>query len=273
MAILVLWMIAIEKRATDWMLPKKASEQVLIPIDLSEKPRDEDSQSRRIVETEQGESTKTPEKEAYLGKQNQTVSRETVSRGGKISSGAPKAPSQKRATSQSLRTGKGATLSHLGVPLFSKDSLNALTRPQPEQPRWASDGASVNVPRDYIDGVKESERTALNTREYIFFGYFQRIRERLDLAWTSTLRARLEKLYRRGRRLASEQDLKTRTWVTLDAQGKVVRVRLIEESGVLDLDEAAVAAFNDAGPFPNPPKGLINEQGQIELHWDFVLRN
>jgi TonB family protein len=271
-------MILIEKRTADWMISKPDTRQTLVPIEIAEKNApSEDEKSQRIVETEQVAPSQVAPKDAYLGKQNQWVTRETVSRGGKTAASGTSASKSRTSSVSKNAPEKGAqrsrTLSHLGVPLFSLDSIRSPTQAEPEKPRWASDGAGGDVPKDYIDGVKESERTALNTREYIFFGYFQRIRNRLDVAWTSSLRARLEKLYRRGRRLASAQDHKTRTWVTLDSVGKVVRVRLVEESGVLDLDEAAIAAFNDAGPFPNPPKGLVDERGQIELHWDFVLRN
>ena len=39
-----------------------------------------------------------------------------------------------------------------------------------------------------------------------------------------------------------------------------------------DLDEAAIRAFNRAGPFPNPPNGLLQETGSVDIRWDFILR-
>jgi protein TonB len=80
-------------------------------------------------------------------------------------------------------------------------------------------------------------------------------------------------MYRAGRQLASDQDHITRTRVMLDARGHVLRVELIEPSGVVHLDDAAVEAFNKAGPFPNPPKGLISADGSVEILWDFVLKS
>ena len=140
--------------------------------------------------------------------------------------------------------------------------------------RWAPQpGVGDGVPSDYIKGLTESETTALNTREYVFFGYFQRIRERLDMAWSGLLREQVEKVYRRGRQLASDHEYTTRTMVTLNDSGKVVRVQLIEASGAMDLDEAAVQAFNKAGPFPNPPQGLMAGNMTVEIRWDFVVRN
>jgi protein TonB len=125
---------------------------------------------------------------------------------------------------------------------------------------------------EYVKGLKESDVTALNTREYVFFGFFQRIRERLDLAWSRLLYDHLSRIARQGRMIASERDHTTRLLVVMNAEGKITRVQVLEESGTFDLDDAAVKAFNQAGPFPNPPKGLVDSSGSIEIRWDFILR-
>jgi protein TonB len=39
----------------------------------------------------------------------------------------------------------------------------------------------------------------------------------------------------------------------------------------MDLDSAAVEAFRQAAPFPNPPKGMVEADGTIKIRWDFVL--
>ena len=67
-------------------------------------------------------------------------------------------------------------------------------------------------------------------------------------------------------------DYTTKTLVTLNARGDIVRVQLLEQSGTTDLDQAAVDALNKAGPYPNPPKGLINGSGEVQIRWDFILR-
>jgi protein TonB len=121
--------------------------------------------------------------------------------------------------------------------------------------------------------LKQSEKTALNTREYMFFGYYQRIRERLDRAWVPILREKLVRFYRSGRQLASDMDHTTKVVVTLNQLGEIVRVQVVSESGNNDLDDAAIKAFNRAGPFPNPPRGMVGNTGQIEIPWEFVLKS
>ena len=31
-------------------------------------------------------------------------------------------------------------------------------------------------------------------------------------------------------------------------------------------------AFQQAGPFPNPPKGMLDADGFVRIRWDFILK-
>ena len=124
----------------------------------------------------------------------------------------------------------------------------------------------------YIQGMKEGEVSALNTKEFVFFSYFNRVRKQLDQAWQPILKENIARIFKGGRKLASHSDFVTRTKVTLNKKGEIVRVQLLEESGTHDLDQAAIDALNKAGPYPNPPKGLVDAAGLVEIRWDFVLK-
>ncbi len=286
LAVVAGWMVVLGKRTATKLTDISQDGHVPVPVDIIEVPKTPDSTRNRMVQTETSAKSANASPDAFLGEKTQTVDRETVSRSQMVNTGrgsvkpaqtSKASPGSATPSSQSPFKAPGKTiLSNLGVPVFRVPGPASESLKQEERarsPNWASAGAGKEVPSDYIQGINEGDRTALNTREYMFFGYFQRIRSRLDVAWSSTLRQKLEKMYRKGRRIASDKEFKTRTWVVLDEKGSVIKVRLMEESGVYDLDDAAIAAFNEAGPFPNPPKGLINERGQVEVHWDFVLRN
>ena len=77
--------------------------------------------------------------------------------------------------------------------------------------------------------------------------------------------------YRQGRTIASAKDRVTQVLVTLNPEGELVKVEVLTQSGVMDLDSAAVEAFRQAAPFPNPPKGMVEADGTIKIRWDFVL--
>jgi protein TonB len=164
-------------------------------------------------------------------------------------------------------------LGNLGVAMLPSQRPNDAEAqklgPQEDDRRWAT---ASQAPQDFVPGVKEGDRTALNTKEYVFFGYFQRIRARLDHAWVPILRAKLTRFYRAGRQLASEMDYRTRVLVYLNSKGEIIRVQMVSESGATDLDDSAISAFNEAGPFPNPPKGIIDRNGEIQIPWEFVLK-
>jgi outer membrane biosynthesis protein TonB len=46
----------------------------------------------------------------------------------------------------------------------------------------------------------------------------------------------------------------------------------MDTSGIKELDDAAIESFNDAGPFPNPPKGLVVD-GKVTIEWGFVVKS
>ncbi len=231
-----------------------------------------DNLHKQIVQSKRGDETDTAKPEAFLSDKNRVVKEQTVTKSGPSVFDSPqKAKAREKQEDQAQAREKDkptVALRDLGVPLF---------RDAAEKPRDRPDFAPLDQPgqkpgEDYVKGINEANETALNTREYIFFSYFKRIREQLDLAWRPILRTQLEKVYRQGRYIASDREHKTRTLVTLNDRGEIVRVQVLEESGTRDLDSAAVQAFNRAGPFPNPPRGLINGKREIEIQWDFILR-
>jgi TonB family protein len=221
---------------------------------------------RQIVQTDPGEKVEKAPDQALLGEQNQRVDRQSVSRERQIQMGRTQQASRSKATAKQELADlmKEKPLARFGVPIMPSPSVQA-----PQADQWAEQGKSA---QDYVKGIRESDRTLLNTKEFVFYGYFQRIRERLDRAWVPILRERLVRYYRTGRQLAADMDHTTRVLVVLNPGGEIVKVRVMSESGVQDLDDAAVKAFNAAGPFPNPPRGITNANGEIEIPWEFVLK-
>lgn len=266
-------------RPTTWI---ELETSPLDPKELAKRLREEQAR-KQIVQTDRGQIVQQAVPDAFLGEKNQKVDRETVSKEHKIAMAQPRPPTpskshEKAPPEKAERTGDRnqaevkaeRVLSRLGAPILPMARLGTTLPPDfDDNHHWADYG---NLPHDYVRGLKESERTALNTKEYVFYGYFQRIRERLDRAWVPILRERLVKMYRVGRQLASDMDHITQVMVVLNPQGEIVRVQVMSESGTRDLDDAAVRAFNQAGPFPNPPKGIVDPNGEIQIPWQFILK-
>lgn len=262
-------LLFLSQRAAHPVKPLTWIELDPLPKRALKKPNDHEH--HQIVQTESGRRVKEAADDAYLGAQNQVVDSQSVSKEKTIVMGHKPAQPQVGLPTREEAQPQAVPLSHFGVPIKpqSKDWKEAVLKER-EETNWASQGT---LPQDFVKGVRESERTALNTKEFVYYGYYQRIRERLDRAWVPILREKLLRMYRTGRRLASDMDHTTRLIVILNARGEITRVNVLSESGTLDLDDAAVKAFNRAGPFPNPPKGIADASGEIQIPWNFILKN
>lgn len=248
------------------------------PPDLAKEQ--EAAKKMQIVQSERAENDVAPKDAKFLGERSQTVQEETRAKNVDLF--------QKGSAAQKMG-GKGQALS-------LKDLAPAKTIAPPtqreidgfkkEQEKMAKaetgDGRPVGeetpgaATNDYLKDTKDSNRTMLNTKEFVYYSYYHRIRQKLEVAWNSKLRATLGSYsngMNGGRQLASEKNYVTGVIVVLDRNGKVTGVQMLERSGAHDLDQAAVDAFNEAGPFPDPPTGLVDEKGEIKIRWDFILQS
>lgn len=195
--------------------------------------------------------------------------------GSKVAQKSAENPAQEKPESQKKQALQGLEKLALPIPGLSDLTPSATRHNQPHTAsHLASESGDLTdqVAGEYVKGVEAGSETLLNTREYVFFTYFKRVKERLDQAWNMSLHAQLERYFRRGRQLASEHEYVTQLFVTLNHDGGVERLQILTPSGTKDLDEAAVKAFDKAGPFPNPPRGLLNQNRQFVLRWEFILR-
>ena len=125
-------------------------------------------------------------------------------------------------------------------------------------------GAAAN---DHLDDVDEGDSTFLNTREFKYATFFNRVKQSVGEHWDPSTPLRLRdpegKIY-------AYKDRQTLLAVTLDPTGRLLRVSISKSSGVDFLDDEAVAAFERAQPFPNPPPGLV-DHGQVQFSFGFFL--
>lgn len=283
---LLLCAILIIQRPTE--LPRHTTYIDLQPLpqDLLNKNKADDKTkpNERIVQTTKSQKSDKAAPDAFLGEQTQTVDRQTVSKDKLIQMGEAKTTTAhhdaeakteaKKSREEVAKKPVITPLKSLGLPILpDAKQLDELAK-QREKGEDRSDRVAKGdeAPKDYIKGLKEGETTALNTREFMFYGYYQRIRERLDRAWVPILRQKVNSLYQRGRSLASEMDYSTKILVIMNGGGEIVKIQVQTESGTQDLDDAAIKAFNLAGPFPNPPKGIVDHDGEIKIPWEFILR-
>jgi len=245
---------------------------------VPEKKKEEENKKEKItrnVRPSEGQEVLKPKDNSYLSDKNKITQEERSARqsgdlnpGLKAMESKPKPVAQVVPKTSAKAVAKSIKVSDLGVKISMREPT-----PQEKQQNWAENSMGENVRGgEFIKGLKEGETSALNTKEGIFFAYFQRIRHQLDQTWPSLLREQFDKITRSGRHLAGETYYTTSTVITVNAKGEIIHVQVLGESGAVDLDDAAISAWNKAGPYPNPPKGLLDADGTATIRWDFILK-
>lgn len=137
----------------------------------------------------------------------------------------------------------------------------------------AGSGQAGSATDDYLKDIKTGTQTLLNTREFIYYSYYNRIKSKLKQQWEPKIKGKITRILQQGRTISSLQDKITRLVITLDRSGELVKIQVRGRSGYHELDEAAIDAFRAAAPFPNPPEGIADRLGEIKINWDFVLES
>ncbi len=121
---------------------------------------------------------------------------------------------------------------------------------------------------DRLDGVDEGDGTFLNTREFKYATYFNRIKQAVSSTWAPQQALDLRDP---NRTMYGFKDMVTLLTVTLDDAGGVKDLAVQRSSGVDFLDRTAIDAFKKAQPFSNPPPGLVDGRGEIRFTFGFYL--
>jgi TonB family protein len=139
-----------------------------------------------------------------------------------------------------------------------------------DQPIGAAGPIEGGPMADDLRGVEEGEGTFLNARGFKFASYLNRVKETVGRVWAQKVQDAQMKRDPTGR-IYSFKDRRTVVEYVIDKDGEVKDVKVEDSSGVGYLDEVAVDAFKQVQRFPNPPAGLINEDGTVKLNFSFVL--
>ncbi len=233
---------------------------------------------KQIVQSQDTENQTEPKKKSFLSDKNRTFDRETVARNiDKFNDSSSRGElGEDQIVKKSKKTNqKNLKLSDLSLHPSQEREMNQIVDKEFLK-KGSRDGTDlkkgVSSNNDYVEEVQLGDFTQLNTVEYKHYGFFHRIRQKLEQFWGRSIREKADNLYRSGRRLPASDNLITSLQVTLNEKGEIVQVKIMSTSGVRDLDDAAIESFNQAGPFPNPPKDLL-VNGKATIEWGFVVKS
>jgi len=148
----------------------------------------------------------------------------------------------------------------------SDNTVAMFTRPSLDRLDMVS-GAPSN---DHIEDVPKGEATLLNSREFKYATFFNRVKRGVSQYWSPRVG---EEYIRRDPygNIYGVKDRRTLLSISLDESGDLVDVEVVHSSGVQFFDDVAIQSFRDASPFPNPPVGLLENDGRIHFQFGFYF--
>ncbi|QDK39988.1 hypothetical protein DOM21_00635 [Bacteriovorax stolpii] len=266
-----------------------------------------DARNRQVVANETSGKNERPANSRFLGEKDQTFDRQTMAarngafkeaglgkKSGSESTLAQTEPKsrprpKKMAESRPKALKKALSLSDLGgfkmaevekMQNQAQETLQEMKKKMDEEARAGALGVDkgqlgkngLAQNSDFVEDVPLGDMTNLNTTEFKYYGFYHRIRQKLEQHWGTSIKDKAKNLYRSGRRMPASENLITSVSVTLNDKGQIVDMQIEGTSGVRELDQAAIESFNKAGPFPNPPKGLL-VGGRATIQWGFVVKS
>jgi TonB family protein len=283
----------IEKNLHVAKAEKKTEQRIKLQLKPDEKKSELDKKKMQIVNDDKAGIKEKAVDAKFLGEQDNKVLRETKAaildihkRAGYGERVGIKEKSKETSKEQAAKVGAAKEISKskkkgAGAMSLSDLALNNLGEATKKaalesvtQGLKTGDRGEVGLAQnnDYLENVKLGDFTSLNTVEFKFYGYYHRIRQKLEQYWGNSLREKAESLYRQGRTIASNSEKMTFLVITLNHMGEIVKIHIKSTSGIRELDDAAIESFNKAGPFPNPPKGMVIN-GSAQIEWGFVVKS
>ena len=233
------------------------------------------SAKRQIVETKQKESKDNLNKarDVFLGKNNSAVKKNTIAKKiGKFNNENGTATVRSNSKGSKTKSAKKSfSLSDLS---FNKNLIKPLDKKiiaRKHSPSKPGGTLLQSASNDHVKNIPLGDITQLNTTKFKFYGFYHRIKQKLEQHWGNSLRRKASEIYKSGKKIKSDGEKLTALLVILDNKGNILQVKLKSTSGVEELDQAAVESFNKAGPFPNPPKEML-KSGKAQIEWGFVVK-
>jgi TonB family protein len=212
----------------------------------------------RVVETALvSKMNATPEDTArYRGERTQRVEREMRARGFGSAEGSP-------------RTAKAA-VPRASRPLLDNESLWRLPLEgtvREESERVGKDKLSKGTMDALDPTIALGTDTLLNTDEYIYAGFFNRVKREVGPRWEPAMQRFLRTT------LTLNDGMFTTRWAFfVDAKGQLQDMQILESSGSRSLDDIAAKALREVGRFPNPPQSLRSAGGLYRVELGFVVQ-
>jgi len=221
----------------------------LVEIEIQDQPV---NAKKIVTDTKTGKLAKKKSDTLFQSKDNRVVKNEQVAR-------------RTGPTQNSINTnGSKSKANKVKEKIFDKSEFGYFTK----KPSNANGYSTIS---EYIPNVKRGGFTSLNTNQFIYYAFFNRINQQIRSRWTNHLSFLGQRLpdYRQAQ--LANKDHVTNIKAVLTSDGKLKKIILVKSSGYAETDLAVTEAIRKAAPFTNPPKGLVEADGLIRLDYSFHL--
>ncbi len=116
------------------------------------------------------------------------------------------------------------------------------------------------------DTIAVSNQTLLNTDEYLYASFFNRIKREIGPRWEPMVQDYLQTTL-----VLIDGVYSTRCVFWLNREGVLQKVEVKESSGVKELDNIAVNSIRNLAFFPNPPDTLLDSEGMHRVELGFLV--
>ncbi len=119
---------------------------------------------------------------------------------------------------------------------------------------------------DWLPEIDAADRTALNTKETLYASYWNRIKQLVSFYAHQTLANARSSVPLRS----PKYEMVLTGLIAPD--GHLEAIEVARSCGIPEFDTALVEAFDLAGPFPEPPDGLVESDGYVHMDgFGFVI--
>ncbi len=265
--------------------PARPVSLVLVqPEELPPEPPVPPDARGQIVDVPPPLEEQVPEDADYLAEHNRVVEKETRSERYKLNPEvlAPQYSKESKLQFEDLldlqvtdpstgaRVGNDRFDPHRDGIMAAMQSPFALTNREGLQkpvPASHMDQSLTGAPNNDLLDEERGQAVNLNTNEFLFADYINRIRRLVGFYWQQNI----DNLPRSTRLAKSRYE--TVVDVVLTSEGALAAIDISGESGSPPIDHCVVEAFEMAGPYPHPPEQMIGDDGQVNLpNFGFVVQ-
>ncbi len=252
-------------------LVAKSKPEELTPKD---KPKDDPSAKKQDPERVVGKNDQAPDVPGTLSMRNPGAE-------------APAETAEDARVRGSTTGAAGAMVADGYVPRKGDGAIEQQRRERTEIPRGqgGAGGGTPQVPNlklsdevlertvgggsvDHLEEVDNGDETSLSAKRWVYASFFNRMKRQVAQNWDPGT------VWRHTDPTGAKHGFKTRITevrVSLTRKGDVSKIVVTTPSGVSELDDEAMRAFKVAGPFPNPPDGLVQKDNLITFAFSFFF--